>query len=217
MTKTKTLFSMLVLSVLVMSVGCQSTYYNAMEKIGYEKRDLLVSRVTDVKKSHGKAKKEFESAHEEFAALVNFEGGDLEKKYNQLKKRYEKSVDRAEDIKSKRERVESVGKALFKEWKMEIAQYKNASLKSQSMRQFGETEQQFKRLVAQLKSTEARIVPVLEPFQDRVLFLKHNLNARSVVAMRDENVRIQKDIRSLVKDMQLAIEEADELIQQMGM
>ena len=70
--------SLLLISIMTLT-GCQSTYYSAMEKIGFEKRDILYSRVKDAKESQKDAQKEFESAYEEFSALINFDGGDLEK------------------------------------------------------------------------------------------------------------------------------------------
>lgn len=211
-------FLVLGLSMLFLALaGCQSTYYNAMEKIGFEKRDLLESRVSDVKKSHKKAQKEFESAYEEFSQLVNFDGGDLEKQYKRLKRRYDAAEEQAQDVEEKRKKVESVGKALFKEWRAEIKQYKSASLRSKSSRKLLDTQEQFEKLVAKLRATESKINPVLEPFNDRVLFLKHNLNARSVLALRDENIQIQRDIKGLIQDMQESIDQADKLIQQMGL
>jgi Skp family chaperone for outer membrane proteins len=206
----------LLLTAIMLISGCQSTYYNAMEKIGFEKRDLLMSRVKDSKKAQTNAQEEFESAYEEFASLVNFEGGDLEKKYQKLKKTYDNAVDRADDVTEKREKVESVGKALFKEWREEIRLYSSAPLRSKSTAQLHETEQQFKRLVSHLKKAESKIKPVLDPFRDRVLFMKHNLNAQAVNSMKADNMQIQRDIRVLIRDMQDAIEEADQFMKSMN-
>jgi len=186
-----------------------------MEKIGYEKRDLLNSRVKDAKQSQKDAQQEFESAYEQFATLVNFQGGDLEKKYQQLKKRYDNAKESAENVTEKRQAVETVGQALFKEWRQEITLYTSPQLRSQSTAQLKDTERQFDQLVAQLKKSEAKIAPVLNPFRDRVLYLKHNLNAKAISAMKSDNVRIQQDIRSLIKDMQDAINEADRFISTM--
>ena len=119
--------SLLLISIMTLT-GCQSTYYSAMEKIGFEKRDILYSRVKDAKESQKDAQKEFESAYEEFSALINFDGGDLEKTYNRLKKRYDNAVETAENVTEKRQKVESVGKALFNEWSDEIELYSNQTL-----------------------------------------------------------------------------------------
>ena len=39
----------LILLASILASGCQSAYYAAMEKVGVEKRDILVDRVEDAK------------------------------------------------------------------------------------------------------------------------------------------------------------------------
>ena len=67
--------TLLVLAVLVLA-SCQSAYYAAMEKLGYPKRDLLVSRVQQARDSQQAAKEQFQSALERFRAVVHFRGGE---------------------------------------------------------------------------------------------------------------------------------------------
>jgi hypothetical protein len=57
--------------------------------------------------------------------------------------------------------------------------------------------------------------PVLEAFQDQVLVLKHNLNARAIGALRNELDSIERDTANLIAQMQKAIAEADAFIQSM--
>src|ERR687885_1968611 len=66
--------TLLVLAVLVLA-SCQTAYYATMEKLGYPKRDLLVSRVQQARDSQQAAKEQFQSALERFRAVVNFRGG----------------------------------------------------------------------------------------------------------------------------------------------
>ena len=65
--------------------ACQSVYYETMEKFGYEKRDLLVNRVDDARIAQQQAKKQFQSALEQFSAVTHFDGGQLREKYDKLK------------------------------------------------------------------------------------------------------------------------------------
>ena len=53
--------------------SCQSVYYSAWEKLGVEKRDILVDRVEDARDSQTEAQAEFASALAEFSALINFD------------------------------------------------------------------------------------------------------------------------------------------------
>jgi hypothetical protein len=52
--------------------GCQSAYYGAMERVGYHKRDIMVSRVKDAKESQEEAQQQFSSALEEMQTLLNY-------------------------------------------------------------------------------------------------------------------------------------------------
>ena len=52
---------LLALTVLVLA-GCQTAYYAALEKLGYPKRDLLVSRVQQARDSQQAAKEQLQSA-----------------------------------------------------------------------------------------------------------------------------------------------------------
>ena len=96
--------------------GCKSTYYSAMEKLGYQKRDLLVNRVQDARDAQEQAKKQFESALEQFSAVVGFEGGELEATYKRLKTEFERSQDKAKAVHKRIQDVQEVAKALFREW-----------------------------------------------------------------------------------------------------
>jgi len=63
----KTLLIALVFSL----SACQSAYYSAWEKVGVEKRDILVDRVEDAKESQEDAPQQFSSALEQFNQLIN--------------------------------------------------------------------------------------------------------------------------------------------------
>src|SRR5438132_2785611 len=105
---------LLMLAVLVLT-SCQTAYYAAMEKLGYHKRDLLVSRVQQARDSQQAAKEQFQSALEHFQAVVNVRGGELEAKYNELSAELERSEARAQTVHQRVAAVEDVAEALFKE------------------------------------------------------------------------------------------------------
>ena len=49
-----------------------------------------------------------------------------------------------------------------------------------------DTRSRYKQLMASMRRAERSMSPVLESFEDQVLFLKHNLNARAIGALRNE-------------------------------
>ncbi len=196
--------------------ACQSAYYGAMEKLGYEKRDLLVDNVADARKAQEAAKRQFASALDQFIAVTNFAGGDLEKHYRTLKAEYEASESRARDVRKQIAEVEQVAGDLFKEWEKELGQYKSAELRRSSQRQLQDTKARYQQLITAMKRAERKLDPVLAAFNDRVLFLKHNLNARAIAALRTNRAAIESDIAALIADMNKSIAEADRFIEAMA-
>ena len=57
--------------------------------------------------------------------------------------------------------------------------------------------------------------PVLDKMQDNVLYLKHNLNAKAIDAIRGEFSNLQNDISVLIKDMEAAVAESNRFIEAM--
>ena len=67
-----------------------------------------------------------------------------------------------------------------------------------------------------MKRAERKLDPVLNAFRDRVLFLKHNLNAQAIASLRTNRKAIESDIAALVGDMNRSIAEADRFIKTMS-
>ena len=199
---------------LVMScgVGCSCLYYGAMEKIGVPKREILVSRVKGARDSQQAAKKEFADALQEFRSVVSVPGGDLETQYDKLNSALGRSESRAADVRERIDSVESVSRALFREWSAELRQYTNPELKRSSRLRLDEARSRYDALMAAMRQAESRLDPVLRPMRDQVLFLKHNLNAKAIGALTEEVASIQMRVDDLVKDMEASIREADAFI-----
>jgi len=192
--------------------GCSSAYYSAMEKVGVHKRDIMVDRVVDAKESQQEAQAQFKSALDEMLALTNVDGGDLEEQYNIIQEQYEDSKEAAEHVSSRIDKIEDVSDALFEEWQSEIEQISSANLKRQSATKFKETQRRYTSLIKSMHKAESKMAPVLSALKDNSLFLKHNLNAKAVGALQGEMVSIKKDVGSLIKDMNLAIEQSQKFI-----
>ena len=56
--------------------------------------------------------------------------------------------------------------------------------------------------------------PVLTRFHNRVLFIKHNLNAQAIASLQTQVTGIQGDVDRLIKDMDRSIQEANAFIGQ---
>ena len=213
---TKTVIQQALLCALAFFLaGCTSTYYATMEKFGIEKRDILVDRVHDARQEQQEAKQQFESALEQFIAVTNYSGGELEKQYQKLKAEFEDSEDKAKDVDDRIASVEKVAEDLFIEWTKELDQYTSKELRASSEKQLKDTRSRYNKLIKAMKTAQSKITPVLNAFRDRVLFLKHNLNAQAITSLKSQRDKVTADITALVRDMNKSIEEADRFIKAM--
>lgn len=196
----------------LVGAGCSSVYYDTMEKFGYAKRDLLVERVDDTRKAQSEAKEQFASALEHFLAVTKVDGGELQRKYDDLNKQYARSESAAKEVHERIASVEDVAEALFREWKQELSQYSNPSLRNESQRQLDATRRRYDDLIRLMRRAADRMDPVLATFHDQVLFLKHNLNARAIASLDTTNSTLQADISRLIADMEASIKESESFI-----
>ncbi|MDO6444903.1 DUF2959 domain-containing protein [Colwellia sp. 1_MG-2023] len=205
----KSIFSALLISLLV---GCQSAYYSAMEKVGTHKRDILIDRVEEATSSQEEAKEEFISALEQLSKLIAFDGGELQTQYELSKESFESSYEAAEEVSAHIDAIEDVAEALFDEWRDEIEQYSNQSLKRQSERQLNTTEKRYLTVINAMHKAEDKMAPILASLKDNMLYLKHNLNAKAIGALKGEYKVIKQDINRLIIQMNKSIEDSQAFI-----
>ena len=197
------------LPVLLLWVGCQSTYYAVWETLGKEKRHLLRDEVEQARKDQAEASEEFKDALTRVKELTGFQGGELENVYLQLKDDYEDCERRAAVIDQRIENVEQIAADLFGEWESEIEQMTNPTFRTSSRQSLASTRQRYSRLHRAMVQARKRMDPVLSRLNDYVLYLKHNLNAQAVGALGTEMGRIEADVDVLVRDIERSIEAAD--------
>jgi ElaB/YqjD/DUF883 family membrane-anchored ribosome-binding protein len=200
-----------ILFVFVFS-GCSNAYFKSMEAIGFPKRELLVKRVEAARESQKDAKEQFKTALETFRTVVNVRSGDLETKYEKLKRQLDQSEARASEVRSRIEKVEEVSEALFREWRNELVQYKNPELRRNSEESLADSRARYLTLISAMKRAEGRLEPALQPLRDDVLYLKHNLNAQALSALTRELDEVEGNVDSLVRELEASIAEADSFI-----
>ena len=187
-----------------------------MEKIGIYKRKILVDRIQGARDAQEDAKEEFQSALEQFLEVVSVENQQLEKTYKRLNEKFEKSESRAREVSDRLDKVEAVSKALFKEWRAELHDYKNRRLRDVSAAKLDATQDKYDAIIVVMRSAEEKMLPVLSAFRDQVLFLKHNLNANAIASIQSEAVAIEKKVVALIEEMEASILEADAFIAAMN-
>jgi len=203
-----------ILLLVALTSGCQTLYNTTLEKVfGMEKRQIFKKSVEDVSASQKKAQETFKDSITKLKELYNFNGGNLEVIYNKLKASHEDSQAQANKVHERILNMDGVAKSMFSEWEKEIKTFSNQTFADNSRRQLGETKTKYAQLFKSVKESEATMKPVLKQLSDHVLYLKHNLNAASLGALKGESASIQTQIEGLIQKMNGSIREADVFIQ----
>ena len=197
---------------LLLATGCRSTYYAAWEKFGKYKRDLLKENVEKVRDDQQKAATQFKDALTRLREMYRVDGGDLEKTYDKLKAELDRSKSRADAVRGRIKNVEQISSDLFAEWEKEAKTITNARLRQDSEEKLRETQRKYDDLHAAMKRAERSMDPVLTQLSDQVTYLKHNLNAQAIGALKGEAVSVENEIQQLIKDMNASISQADAFI-----
>ncbi|STO58458.1 DUF2959 domain-containing protein [Grimontia hollisae] len=192
--------------------GCQSAYYATMEKVGVHKRDIMANRVEAASDAQQEASEQFTSALDALTALTHFEGGELQAMYDTINEQYEDSEAAVENVRERIEAVEDVSDALFSEWREELSLYSSASLRRESERKLKQTERGYQQMLSAMKKAESKMEPVLNTLRDNTLYLKHNLNAAAIGALKGEFASLELEINRAIKDMKVAISESERFL-----
>jgi len=204
-----------VLAAALVTTGCSSVQYSALEKVGIHKRDILVDRVEDARDTQEETRENLVSAYEELSALIGHEGGELEDKYKRLSKQVEQSRESTEELDDRLQSIDRVSADLFEEWEKELELYNSAALRNAQEQKLAESKKQFAKLRKRMQTARDRVDPVMAVLNDNVLFLKHSLNAQALDALRGQATLLENDVDALIRDMQAAIDEADAFISRM--
>ena len=191
---------------------CQKLYFRAIESTGHHKRDILVTRVEHARDSLEEAKIQFQTALDKFSQLTRFDGGSLEDMYRELKLEFDYSHSKAVAVQNRIDAVQDVALALFAEWEVELDQYSNRSLRNSSRQKLKLTQQHYTQLITAMRRAEGKIDPVLSVFQDQVLYLKHNLNAKAIASLEHELDALTVGVSGLIGAMERSISRANDFV-----
>ncbi len=139
----------------------------------------------------------------------------MEREYDKLQAAADRSTERAELVTSKIHSVERIANAMFREWDQELAQYSSDSLRAASTEQLQVTRDRYREMMMAMRAAESRMKPVLVAFNDQVLFLKHNLNARAIASLQVTMNQLETEIATLIEEMNASIDQANAFIQGM--
>lgn len=202
-------------ALLTLAVGCSSVQYSALEKVGIHKRDILVDNVEEARDSQAETREQLVTAYEELSTLIGFDGGELEAQYKRLSREVERSQDSIDELDGHLSDIDRVSEDLFEEWQAELEQYNSAALKADQARKLKLSRKQFATMRDRMQTARDRVDPVMAVLNDNVLYLKHSLNAKALDALRGQASLLEGQVDALIRDMQIAIDEADAFIANM--
>ncbi len=205
----------LMLLMLAAVSGCASVQYSALEKVGIHKRDILVDRVEDARDAQSETREQLVSAYDELSGLIGHDGGELEEKYKRLSKEVERARDATQDLDDHLSSIDRVSEDLFEDWESELDLYSSAALRTDQEKKLALARRQFTKMRGRMQTARSRVDPVMAVLEDNVLFLKHSLNAQALAALRGQATTLEGRVDALIRDMQVAIEEADAFIARM--
>ena len=201
--------ALLLLSAISLLGGCTSLYYKAQEKLGNEKRDILIDRVKKGRKEQEQAKEQYKTTLEAFQDVTGFQGGKTEEIYKKLKKELDETAGRTKKVSDRIESIEQVSGDMFKEWQLEIDAMGNRDLKAKSRGLMRDARSRYTPLIKRMRDVESRAKPLLKAFEDQVVFIKHNLNAEAVSSLKATVLKMDVEVSKLVADIEASTKEAD--------
>jgi len=208
-------FSLILSGALLFFAGCTDEYIDTKETVVVLKRKVLVEQVEAESSAQQEAKTQFTSALAQFLAVAKSPSANLQTTYEKLNSEFKNCEARAKEVRDGISAIDTVAQALFAEWNLELTQYTNPTLRTQSERQLTAMKSRYVNLMGVMEQAATRMNPVIGAFRDQVLFLKHNLNAQAVSAISSTTQDLQQDISRLIVDIEKSIKESDAFIASM--
>lgn len=192
--------------------GCTQLYYKAQEKIGNEKRDILVDRIKKGRHEQEEARKQYQTTFEAFQAATGYKGGKTEEVYKKLKSEYDEAADRSKKVADRIASIEHVSNDMFAEWEGELRRMNRGELWNKSNVLLKSTRKRYAELIRKMKAVDARSKPLLRSFEDQVLFIKHNLNSQAISSLKSTIGKMDGEVQALIRDIEVSTKEADAFI-----
>lgn len=192
------------------TLACDRAYYKMWEALGREKRDLLTSEIKQTRESQSKLQTEFVATFERIKKEYTFEGGEVENTYRALSKDYKALDERRNSVTKHVEKVDALAEDLFEEWRKEANDMNDTSLRSQSLTKLEQSQAKFAEVAQKYAGMLEVVNGSLKRLHDHVIFMKHNLNAQALGALKRELHAMQPELDRLVAEINRSIALASE-------
>ncbi len=198
--------------VVTLLAGCATVYYATWEQLGKEKRDLLKDNVLAARLEQRETRQEFRDALTQLRSTYEVPSTRLQAVYEELKRHQKRLTRRYNDLEGRIAKLNTIATDLFSEWREEAESISNREFHRRSLEQLAEARARYRHMQTALAQTQNRCRPVLNQFNEYVLFLKHNLNAQALGALHGEAQEIIEGLGNLIEELNNSISETDAFI-----
>ena len=193
-------------------VGCKSTYYEAAETVGYERREMLTDRMQDARDSQVAAKQQLQTALYTLRRVGSVPEEEVADLHHDLETEVDRTDEQIEDLHEDIASVESVAQAMFDDWEDDLAKYESEDLRSRSRQELQETRQSYRELIGSLRETEQKLQSVIPPMKDQVLSIEHAMKAGRAPEKSDDLEEVREKISTLIEDLDDSIDRTQRFI-----
>lgn len=191
--------------------GCTTTHFSVWEKLGYQKREILQSRVE-------RARDHFQVALDNFGLLASASepltaqgasASDVASWLQVLRGAYRRALKSASTLSAQIQQVDDVGMALFDEWEAEIDNTASSAQRSADQQELADTRRAYNVLIGSMRRSEVGVSPVLTAVEDSM----RSLDAESAQGVDNPGsgfLSLQGDLERLSGEFRRSIGLADE-------
>ncbi|MEM7376918.1 MAG: DUF2959 family protein [Pseudomonadota bacterium] len=197
------------LMVLGVLTGCATTYYSVWETLGYQKRDILKTRVERARDSQQQAFERFEAVAQASAPLASASDGavDTARQLQSLRVAYRNAARTASTVRTHIDQVDDVSQALFVEWEEELINTASSTQRSNDHQELADTRQAYNGLMGAMRGAEAGITPVLNTVEDSMRGLE-DVDGALTSTQVSGFLSLQGDLERLTAELRRSIDAA---------
>jgi len=140
----------------------------------------------------------------------------LSKAYEDWKDIYNEFADHITESDRRIVQLDESAVALFGEWAQEAETISDSGLKSKSLSKLDDTKAQYEQIREQLTQRRKGSEKIRVQLRDRVLFIKHSLNAESLEVLKEEASDIESEIEDMKDEMEDALKDLNVFIGTLG-
>lgn len=198
------------------AVGCQRAYYDAMEAMGTEKREILVDRTEDLRDALYAVRSEYSVAVERLATIVQPDALDAEQRFSQAEVLVDACRERSDTLQSALEQTDDIANTLFEDWIVMTREQADAGMRDASQKRLDDLRTSYRAMMRPARSAADRVLPVLRTFEAHVQHLKLHMDDASAATVRAELDRVQPDVTALMGQLEEAVQGTNSFLHTMS-